>query len=70
MQLHALTAEDLGMTLSEQTLTQIEQEEKREEENFMLSLNALSGTTNEECMAESLIAESGDVGAGGFGQLH
>jgi hypothetical protein len=51
MQLHALTAEDLSMTLSEQTLTQIEQEEKGEEENFMLSLNALSGTTNEECMA-------------------
>jgi hypothetical protein len=51
MQLHALTTEDLGMTLSEQTLTQIEQEEKGEEENFMLSLNALSGTTNDECMA-------------------
>jgi hypothetical protein len=51
MQLHALTAEDLGMTLSEHTLTQIEQEEKGEEENFMLSLNALSGTTNDECMA-------------------
>ena len=51
MQLSALTDEELGMTLSEQTLTQIELEEKGEEENFRLSLNALSGTTNEECMA-------------------
>jgi hypothetical protein len=51
MQLNALTIEKLGMTLSEQTLTQIELEEKGEEENFLLSLDALSGTTNEECMA-------------------
>jgi hypothetical protein len=43
MQLDRLTIDELGMTLSEQVLTQIKQEEKGEDENFLLSLNALMG---------------------------
>lgn len=50
MQLNALSKEDLEMTLIEEVLTHIEQEEKQEEETYLLSLNAISGTTNEECM--------------------
>jgi hypothetical protein len=49
MQLNALSKEELEMTLTEEVLTHIEQEEKKEEETY-LSLNAISGTSNEECM--------------------
>lgn len=44
----ALSAEGLGMTLTEEMLGKIEQKEKSEE--YLLSLHAITGTTLEECM--------------------
>jgi hypothetical protein len=48
MQLNALSTEDLGMTLTDEMLTQIEKE--KDEEEYRLSMDAMSGTTSEECM--------------------
>lgn len=52
VQLHinALSAEELHMTLSDDVLAQIEQEEQLEEDCHKLSLHAISGTASENCM--------------------
>ena len=50
MQLNALTTEELGMMLSDETLSHIEKEEQVEEEEFRLSLHAISGAVSDDCM--------------------
>lgn len=50
MQLNALTAEELGMTLTDEVLSQLEQDEPMVEEGPNLSLNAIRGTAKEGCM--------------------
>lgn len=49
LQLNSLTKEELGMTLTEEQLDQIQQEEQEEERSY-LSLHAMSGATSKECM--------------------
>jgi hypothetical protein len=49
-QLHNLTIEDMGLVLSDEMLQQLDQEDKKVEETYKLSINAISGTDRENCM--------------------
>lgn len=49
-QLHVLTPEDMNMVLTPEILEQIEQEEKQEEVDPLLSLNAISGADTLQCI--------------------
>jgi hypothetical protein len=50
MQLNVLSTDELKMTLTDEVLDRLEQEELVAEECFKLSLHAISGTTAEDCM--------------------
>ena len=49
-QLHSLTMEDMGLTLSDEVLQQLDKEDREMVEASNLSLNAISGTDRVGCM--------------------
>jgi hypothetical protein len=50
VQLHVLVPEDMEKVLTPEVLEQIEQEEKQEEEELKLSLNAINGDDDSQCI--------------------